>query len=824
MARSGQGRGATGLALGVLLVWLLAAVLAAVGVAPRAQAPPAAPPPAPGPVVVVGVPGLTWDLVPALQDGNGDGPAPSAASALPTLAAEGGAAALVLRGIHETTCAADAWLTLGAGQRAATDVDGCVDAELRDGAGTDGSVPVLPEDLVEPQGDGAVVDAASWARWTNQAARRSLGTELGTLADQMLGDGSCVAAYDPLAALAAADADGRVSAYRTGAGGQGDDASPSPDLVADCSVHLLSTAPADTEAVAEIVEGLPDDATVVVAGLGHVEERAEAMALVVHAAGSSEGGSALTSGSTQQRSLVQLTDLTATVLHLAGVEEPFPDAVAGQPAVAVEEGSRDAADVPDPGHVEDARALAAGITLAKAGAPWVLGAVAAVLLVLLVVSVVRGRRQRTGSRTRIPGTAVVATAVMAIPVATFLTGPVPWWELPLPVTALAVGVLVMVGLLTALSWAGPWRWYPLGPASVVAAVTLAVVGTDLLWSARLGLVSVLGLQPVSAGRFYGQGNVGFGIVLGSYLVLAAAVIGPGPRPSGTDGTGPAAAATGGGRFAATRKDDVGSAAARRDGVRAAAARPDGGRPGTARSDGSRRAAAVVLALGAAAVVLNAAPQAGADFGGVPALVVATGLMALAALRVRWSVGVLALLGLAGLGVAATVMLLDWTRGPGRRTHLGDFVQRVLDGTALEVVTRKLEQSLGILLAYPLSWLAVLALVLLAVAVRRRPGWAAALWRHEGMYRALVAGVVTMVLGWVLNDSGIAVVALALTVLLAGALSLLGVGVDPDDLAGRAGPPDPAGGTGEDLQLVPGAVAPGRAGKGASAAVDPRRHG
>ncbi|MFB9731950.1 hypothetical protein [Ornithinimicrobium kibberense] len=754
MGRNGQ-RGATVLTLVVLLSWLVAAVLAAVGVAPRAQAPPVEPASGAGPVVVVGVPELTWDQV---DTGTDDGVDDPSATVIAGLAARGGTAALVLRGTHETTCAADAWLTLGAGQRAATDVAGCVDAGPAAGAGGDGTGQVLPEELVEPRGRGAVVDADAWGRWTALADRRSLGTELGTLAE-LLSPTGCVAAYDPLSALGAADADGRVEAYRprTDGGGRGSAGPSSPELVPGCDVHLVSTDPADPGAVGDLVDGLPGDATVVLAGMGHLQDEPAATVLVVAPAGSTSGG-ALTSGSTQQRSLVQLTDLTATVLHLAGVEGPFPDAVAGQPVVVVEDdpdGGEGARSDPDgkvrTTNVEQARDLAAGITLAKTGAPWVLGGAAAVLLVLLLAAVVV-RRVRPGSTSGTWGLSVVATAVLSLPVATFLAGLVPWWSAARPVLALSVVVLATVGLLTFLAWVGPWRRHPLGPAAVLAAVTLAVVGVDVLWSARLGLVSVLGLQPVTAGRFYGQGNVGFGIVLGAYLVLSAAVVGP-----GTD-------------------------------LRAGS-RPARPAPPERPSRSGRTAAAVVLTLGAAAVVLNAAPQGGADFGGVPALVVATGLMTLAALEVRWSARALLLLGLAGVLVAAAVMLLDWTRGPGRRTHLGDFVQRILDGTALEVVGRKLEQSLGILLAYPLSWLAVLALVLLAVALVRRPGWAAPVWKHTGLRAALAAGVVAAALGWVLNDSGIAVLALALTVLLAAALSVAGRPVLPGP--GRLSRPHPS---------------------------------
>ncbi len=181
----------------------------------------------------------------------------------------------------------------------------------------------------------------------------------------------------------------------------------------------------------------------------------------------------------------------------------------------------------------------------------------------------------------------------------------------------------------------------------------------------------------------------------------------------------------------------------------------------------------MLLLGASFMVVGAAPWGGADFGGVAAVVVATGLLVMAALGLRWRVGSLLALGLLGVVAAGAVMVLDWRRGPGRRTHLGDFVQRVLDGEALGIVTRKLDQSLGILLSYPLSWLAVLALALVAAVVVRRPTWSAPLWRHPGVHPAAVAGLVAVALAWVLNDSGIAVVALALTVMIAAALHVLG---------------------------------------------------
>ncbi|WP_237770166.1 hypothetical protein [Ornithinimicrobium sp. CNJ-824] len=72
---------------------------------------------------------------------------------------------------------------------------------------------------------------------------------------------------------------------------------------------------------------------------------------------------------------------------------------------------------------------------------------------------------------------------------------------------------------------------------------------------------------------------------------------------------------------------------------------------------------------------------------------------------------------------------------------------------------------------------------------RRPGWAAPVWEHTGLRAALAAGVVAAALGWVLNDSGIAVLALALTVLLAAALSVAGRPVLPGP--GRLSRPHPS---------------------------------
>ena len=51
----------------------------------------------------------------------------------------------------------------------------------------------------------------------------------------------------------------------------------------------------------------------------------------------------------------------------------------------------------------------------------------------------------------------------------------------------------------------------LGPPGVVAAVTVAVIGLDVMTGSRLQLGTPFGLSALAAGRFYGVGNNALGV-------------------------------------------------------------------------------------------------------------------------------------------------------------------------------------------------------------------------------------------------------------------------------------------------------------------------
>jgi hypothetical protein len=145
---------------------------------------------------------------------------------------------------------------------------------------------------------------------------------------------------------------------------------------------------------------------------------------------------------------------------------------------------------------------------------------------------------------------------------------------------------------------------------------------------------------------------------------------------------------------------------------------------------------------------------GSDFGGVIALTppVLWLLLVVSGVSMTWP----RLLAVGGSAVLAIGLIstLDWLRGPDRRSHLGNFVQRIIDGDALDVVSRKAVASLETIVS-PLGLLSVLfSAAVFFLALR----WVAP--RIEGSFSTvrpvLIALLATGILGTVLNDAGIAV--------------------------------------------------------------------
>jgi hypothetical protein len=185
--------------------------------------------------------------------------------------------------------------------------------------------------------------------------------------------------------------------------------------------------------------------------------------------------------------------------------------------------------------------------------------------------------------------------------------------------------------------------------------------------------------------------------------------------------------------------------------------------------GRQKAAAVAVALiGGFAVVVDAMPFWGADGGGPPALVPGLAYLVLAVLGLKLTWKRLLLLVLGVVGLFFLVAGADWLREPSSRSHLGRFVQAIIDGNALDIVVRKGQQNIDILLGNAPLTLLVPAALLFVIYVLARP----TSWGSRAMQRSydqaptlragLIALLITLTIGFLINDSGVAIPAVGAT--------------------------------------------------------------
>ncbi len=400
----------------------------------------------------------------------------------------------------------------------------------------------------------------------------------------------------------------------------------------------------------------------------------------------------VTSPSTRQPGLVQLQDLTATMLARAGADTAD---LTGRP-VTVEPDDRPAAD-----RVADRVGFEVRAATLRSVSPQVTGWLAAgFALWCAVVALAWWRRPER--HLAIP-LVVAGVALASVPAATFVANLVPWWHAGAPALAFSAVLAAVVAVVSAGALAARRR-AGLGALSVVAVVALLVLAGDVLTGSGLQLASVFGQNPTVGGRFYGIGNTSYA-VYGVAVLSVVALVAAWRRP------------------------------------------------------GRRRAGFLALLVLLLAAVLEGHPSYGADFGGPPGLLLG-GLVVLAALSgVRISavrvVVALVVVAVATLGVA----VLDWLRPEAARTHLGEFVQTVLDGGADDVIGRKLAQNLTNLGSPPLLTIAVAATVLGLVAWRTG-------WRPGPVGGAVLRGTAVLaVAGFAVNDSGLVIPAFAALVLL-----------------------------------------------------------
>lgn len=691
------------------LAVLLAAVAAVLGlvavafVATPAAASDSAPEPF-GATVLIGTGGITWTDVSEEDTPN-----------LWMLLRDGSSAAMSIRSVETNTCPVDGWLGVSSGARA---------AGPREGTGRAQGRPCSP--IEEPTG-GVV---PGWAEFQQEAASRKFDARLGLLGEAAAKSDVCIKPVGPGAAIAAAMPEGTTDRYSpwstetllvdmntcpltiVDVGSVRD-----PDDIAEGEeppgASREEQVKAIDERIGQVIDAAPGGADFIVASLSDagVTER---LRLVV-ARGPHFGPGRLNAPSTRQPGLVQAQDIPATIMGLTGIA--VPDGLGGTQLTS--EPAPDNSERRAAGRLQrlvdyDLASHEVHSLVPPFFNTFAYGQLAIYLLVLLVW---KGKIGGPDTRRKVLGIVrVVAVSAASVPASTFLANLLPWWRFPIPMISIVAAVALFVALIAYAALRGPWGRSALGPLAFVAAVTMAVLAGDVMTGSRLQQSSLMGLQPVVAGRFYGMGNVTFALFATSAILLATAVSS---------------------YLVAHHRERI--------------------------------AAIVVLCIGVFTVVVDGAPFWGADGGGPPAFIPGIAYLILSILGLRMTWQRILLIGLGSVGLFFTVAFLDWLRDADSRSHLGRFIQAILDGNALDIVARKAQQNWNILLGNAPLTLLVPAALLFVIYVLARP----TSWGSRGLGKSfdkaptlragLIALVITLTIGFLINDSGTAIPAVGATV-------------------------------------------------------------
>lgn len=340
------------------------------------------------------------------------------------------------------------------------------------------------------------------------------------------------------------------------------------------------------------------------------------------------------------------------------------------------------------------------------------------VLVYLAGAFALARRNRKAQRVF----GVLALGILAIPPLGFLAGAIPadglgvaGFVVVLMLSGFAVGAAVAFGMRNR---------HPLAAIAALAGFSFGVQVVDIATGGRLQLDTVFGYSPVVAGRFAGFGNLSYAILAGTAIVLAAAIIGL------TNGV----------------------------------QRSPGSLRKVLRSPGWW-AAGAVLAL---TVLVDGLPSMGSDVGGVlaniPAFAVLIAL--LAAIRLQWPK--IVAIGVATIGVLGLFAVIDLQRPAASRTHLGRLVARVGNDPSYfgDVINRKVSTNLNILTSSVWTLLIPVAVVFLGALVWRSSRYLEAMAVEvPGVRPTIITAFVACGLGFALNDSGVVVPAMMLAILL-----------------------------------------------------------
>lgn len=429
------------------------------------------------------------------------------------------------------------------------------------------------------------------------------------------------------------------------------------------------------------------------------------------------------SGTSRRDGYVTLPDVGPTVLDALDIDKP--DAMSGAPIASSGGGAPDQ---------EIMRSLAEDNVKALfrndlSGPLTVLFIVSQILTYALAAYALSNRRRRWCETA-----AFLLLAGMALPYVSFLAGVFPYWRLSVigaiaaifaVAGALAAVILVIVRKLSDRRDVTA-RARALVPSVAITGATVALLVGDIVVGGPLQIDTAFGYGggAIVAGRLAGYGNLAWALMVAALIIAVTGVWGR---------------------------------------LQLRAERPW--------STGDRRfAIAVVAATFLLAVMAVGLPALGANVGGTISAVSGLSITLLVLTGVRLDLRRLFGVGLLTVAVLGVFGAIDLSRAPEDQTHLGRLIDQTLGDEGLAglgtVIERKINANLNILLSSVWSLIIPAALGFLAFLLWRPPSFLRTLFERIPGMRACVVGVlVTGLIAGIVNDSGIAIPAVMLTLLL-----------------------------------------------------------
>jgi hypothetical protein len=434
---------------------------------------------------------------------------------------------------------------------------------------------------------------------------------------------------------------------------------------------------------------------VMVVGPSHPERQVRLTVAALHEPGGEPG--LLRSGSTRRSGFVQLVDIAPTILDRLGVEKP--DSMEGQP-VSVGDGGGSADDRRSFLVEADAAATFRDAQVGPVATLFVLAQLALALGTMFAVV----RPPLPGLRSLLFGGALVALAYVP---SVYLARLLPFHDYG---SGAYFAFLIVVAAALAIGYRSVARRDPLDSVMVALGVIVAILLVDVMLGAHLQFNSALGYSPKVAGRFTGFGNLGYAALASSAVILAGLL---------------------------------------------------------AHRIGGRRGARAGVALLAVVFVIDAIPFWGSDVGGTLSLLPGYAVASYLLLGLRVRVRTIVVCGAGAVMAVVLFGLVDLARPADQRSHLGRLFERIADdgwSSFTTVITRKASTNLSGLTTSVWMWMLPIVVGMVAWLLWKAPERLRTIDRRVPELRAAAIGLAIVgVLGFALNDTGIAVPAVMLAV-------------------------------------------------------------